>query len=62
MNDRVVASVSLEGQHPDRFTDATYLVLPDVVLAANGVLAVKFVAKPGSRTGAVYDVRLLDER
>ena len=62
VNDRVIASVSLEGQHPDRFTDATYLVPPDVVLAANGVLTVKFVAKPGSRTGAVYDVRLLDER
>ena len=62
VNDRVVASVVLEGQHPDRFTDATYLVPPDVVLAANSVLTVKFVAKPGSRTGAVYDVRLLDER
>ena len=36
--------------------------LPTRGAAANGVLAVKFVAKPGSRAGAVYDVRLLDER
>ncbi len=62
VNDRAIASVALDGQHPDRFTDATYLIPPDVVPATNGVLTVKFVAKPGSRTGAVYDVRLLDER
>jgi DUF1680 family protein len=62
VNDRPIASVALNGQHPDRFVNATYLIPPDLVLAANGVLAVKFVAKPGSGTGAVYDVRLLDER
>ena len=62
MNDRAITSVALNGQHPDRFTDATYLIPPDVVLAANGVLTVKFVAKPGSRAGAVYGVRLLENR
>jgi DUF1680 family protein len=60
VNDRVVASVALDGRHPDRFVDATYVIPADVVAAAkDGVLIVKFVAKPGSRAGAVYDVRLM---
>jgi hypothetical protein len=62
VNDRAIATVALDGQHADRFTDVAYLIPPDVVLAANGVFTVKFVAKSGSRAGAVYDIRLLDER
>ncbi len=62
VNDRAIAAVSLEGQHPDRFADVTYRIPPDLALAANGILRVRFVAKPGSRAGAVYDVRLLEDR
>jgi hypothetical protein len=63
VNDRVLASVTLDGQHPDRFLDATYPIPADVVSAAsNGVLTVKFVARSGSRAGAVYDVRMLAAR
>jgi len=60
VNDRVIAAVALNGQQPDRFMDATYPIPDDLVKAAHdGLLIVKFAAKPGSRAGAVYDVRLL---
>jgi DUF1680 family protein len=63
VNDRVITSVSLEGDKPDRFTDVSYEIPAEIVSAAKGgVLTVKFVAKPGSRAGAVYDVRLLAGR
>jgi hypothetical protein len=63
VNDRVIASVALDGRQPDRFIDATYPVPAEVLSAAtNGLLTVRFRAKPGSRAGAVYDVRLLAAR
>ena len=63
VNDRVIAAVTLSGPQPDRFMDATYPIPEDIVSAAkDGVLIVKFVAKPGSRAGAVYGVRLLAAR
>ncbi len=62
VNERPLASVALDGQHPDRFTDVTYRIPPDIVLAANDILMVKFVAKSGSRAGAIYDLRLLEDR
>jgi len=63
VNDRVIASVALDGAQPDRFVDTRYSIPADVARAAtNGVLTVNFSAKPGSRAGAVYDVRLLRAR
>jgi DUF1680 family protein len=63
VNDRAIAAVTLSGQQPDRFTDVTYAIPEDLVTAAqDGVLIVKFAAKPGSRAGAVYDLRLLAAR
>ena len=60
VNDRTVAAVALDGRQPDRFVDVPSVIPSDVVAAAkNGVLTVRFVAKQGSRAGAVYDVRLL---
>jgi hypothetical protein len=58
-NDRHIASVSLDGTQPDRFVEAAYAIPAD--LAASGLLRVRFVAKPGSRAGGVYDVRLLKD-
>jgi hypothetical protein len=58
--DRSIASVSLDGRAPDRFEDVSYSVPAEVVEAASGgALTVRFAASPGSRTGGVYDVRLL---
>jgi DUF1680 family protein len=63
VNDRVIASVALDGAQPDRFVDASYSIPADIVRAAtSGVLTVTFNARPGSRAGAVYDVRLLGGR
>jgi len=63
VNDRVIAAVTLSGQQSDRFTDATYPIPEAIASAAKGgVLTVKFAAKPGSRAGAVYDVRLIAAR
>jgi DUF1680 family protein len=60
VNGRPLASVNLQGGPPDRFVDASYPIPADVVAAAaNGGLVVTFTAKPGSRAGAVYDVRLV---
>ena len=55
-----MATVTLDGRQPDRFTDVAYPIPPEVVAAdADGMLAVRFVARTGSRAGAVYDVRLV---
>jgi hypothetical protein len=60
VEDRVISSVALDGRQPDRFAEVTYAIPSDLVDAAtDGALTVKFVAKEGSRAGAVYDVRLL---
>jgi hypothetical protein len=60
VNTRVIASVALDGRRPDRFMDLVYPISADIVAAApGGILRVTFTAKDGSRTAAVYDVRLL---
>ncbi len=62
VNDRRVASVSLDGRQPDRFVETAYAIPVDLVEAATaGTLTVRFVAAAGSRTGGVYDVRLLKD-
>jgi hypothetical protein len=57
---RPIATVSLDGRSPDRFEDVSYPITADVVAAAaDGVVTVRFSAHAGSRTGGVYEVRLL---
>ena len=60
LDERSIADVALEGREPDRFVDVTYPIPGDLVEAAtDGTLTVTFAASPGSRAGAVYDVRLV---
>ena len=60
VDNRPMASVTLDGRQPDRFTDVAYPIPADIIAAdADGVLSVRFVAQPGSRAGGVYDVRLV---
>jgi uncharacterized protein len=60
VNERVIASVKVDGQEPDRFTDVTYPIPDEVVGGApDGILRVKFIAKQGSRTASVHDLRLI---
>jgi hypothetical protein len=51
--------VSLDGKEPDRFVEETYRIPDGVVRPLDQAVTVRFVAKPGSRAGGVYDVRLL---
>ena len=60
LDDRAIADVALDGREPDRFVDVTYPIPRDLVEAAtDGTLTLTFAARPGSRTGGVYDVRLV---
>ena len=60
VNDHVIATVALDGKQRDRFVDVSYPIPAEIVAAASdGVLTVKFVAKQGSRAGAVYGLRLI---
>jgi len=55
-----VAAVELGGEDRDRFVDATYEIPSGVTDADDdGVLTVRFAAREGSRTAAVYGLRLL---
>ena len=57
-NDRSIASVVLNGQDRDQFVDVIYPI-PAESVAADGSVTIRFVARNGSRAGAVYGVRLL---
>jgi hypothetical protein len=60
VDDRPVATVSLDGRQPDRFTEVAYPIPAEIIAAdTDGVLDVRFVAQPGSRAGGVYDIRLV---
>lgn len=62
IDDRVIASVDLQGQHHERFIDVAYTIPADLVraaLTANRPLSVKFVAHKNSRTANLYDLRLV---
>lgn len=58
VNDVVIATIKLSGRTPDVFSDVSYAI-PDSAAKADGTLVVKFVAKPGTRTGSIYGIRLL---
>ncbi|WP_175414836.1 glycoside hydrolase family 127 protein [Nibricoccus aquaticus] len=63
VNDRVIATVSLDGHQHDRFTDVAYPIPADLIretLASDArTLTVKFRAAEKSRTASIYDLRLL---
>lgn len=59
VNDRVIASVTLDGRQRDRFTDVTYPIPEDIAPSPDGTLTVKFAATKNSRTAPIYGVRLL---
>ncbi len=63
INDRVIASVDLQGHQHDRFTEVAYPIPADLTAQAldsgSRTLQVKFIAKEKSRTASLYDLRLL---
>jgi hypothetical protein len=53
-------NTSLAGGNPDRFFDESYAIPAELAGGAgDGRLTVRFAAREGSRTAAVYGVRLL---
>ncbi|HEY0946326.1 MAG TPA: beta-L-arabinofuranosidase domain-containing protein, partial [Opitutaceae bacterium] len=60
VNDRVIATVALDGRQRDRFVDVAYAIPPEIVAGVgDGSLTVKFAAREKSRTGSIYGVRLI---
>ncbi|WP_352432921.1 glycoside hydrolase family 127 protein [Mucilaginibacter sp. PAMB04274] len=58
INETKLAHVTLEGTEGDTFVAKEFAVPEDVKKAGNSI-QVKFVATPGKKTAAIYDVRLL---
>lgn len=58
VNDVVISTVKLDGRTPDKFNEVSYTI-PESAIKEDGTLSVKFVAKPGSRTGSIYGIRLM---
>jgi hypothetical protein len=57
-NDRVIATVDLDGHQRDRFLEEAYPI-PGDIAAMPGPLVIKFAARQGSRTASVYSLRLV---
>ena len=62
VNERVIASVDLNGGKTDQFADVSYAIPTDLIRAADGTLTIKFAAKEKSRTASIFGVRLLKAR
>lgn len=62
VNGKLLESVSLKASKPGQFIDVRYPIPAEMVKQAkDGVLTVRFQAKPGSMAGGIFDVRLLHE-
>jgi len=62
-NGELVATETLDNPKPGRFFEKKYSLPAKVVSgAANGRITIKFSAKPGSRAGGVFDVRLMKRK
>ncbi len=56
-------SVSLSAPQPGEFVDVRYPIPATFVnKSKNGMLTIRFQARPGSMAGGIFDVRLLDRR
>jgi DUF1680 family protein len=58
LNETKLEHISLNGTEGDAFVTKEFTVPEDIKKAGNSVL-VKFVASPGKKTAAIYDLRLL---
>lgn len=59
INGRLLAEVTLAKDAPDEFYSRDFPIPAALVEASGGALSVKFVAKPGSKAGGLYGLRLL---
>jgi DUF1680 family protein len=58
LNDVKLTQVSFDGTGPDAFITKEYTI-PERVNTGASTIVVKFVATPGNKTAAIYDVRLM---
>jgi hypothetical protein len=59
-NGEILATETLDDPKPGQFFEKRYAIPADVLSGAtNARITIKFSAKPGSRSGPVYDVRLM---
>jgi hypothetical protein len=59
-NEQLLATETLDNFRPGQYFEKRYSIPAKVLSgAATGRITIKFSAKPGSRAGAVYDVRLM---
>ena len=61
VNDRLLKEVNLQAPKPDQFIDVDYPIPAAMLQTADGMLTIKFAAKPNSMAGGIYGVRLLDQ-
>ncbi|RZL36620.1 MAG: hypothetical protein EOP35_10640 [Rubrivivax sp.] len=59
VNGQLVAEVELDASAPQTVYSRDFPLPSELVKAAGGKLAVKFVARPGSLAGGLYGLRLL---
>lgn len=60
INGELLEEVRLDAPEPERFIERDYPIPAQILEASKGdTLTVKFVAKPGSMAGGIYEVRLL---
>ncbi|MDA3817931.1 MAG: glycosyl hydrolase, partial [Prolixibacteraceae bacterium] len=59
VNEKVIATVTLDGSKGNNFYTVEYDFPKDMVEENDGILTIKFEAKPGSIAGGVYGVRLM---
>jgi DUF1680 family protein len=61
INEVLAASVKADGSRGDTFFTTDYAIPAEILAASPAIIKVKFVAKPGSATANVFEVRLLKE-
>lgn len=61
INGEVLANEKLNGEQGDRFFSKTYKLPLNLDYRDGDKISIRFEASSGSRTGRIYDVRLLDE-
>lgn len=60
VDDRLLATESLEGASPGEFVEKRYAIPADALAAAEDRrLVIRFVAAPGSLAGGIFDLRLM---
>jgi hypothetical protein len=59
VNQKVITTVNLEGSQSESFYSVEYDIPNEIVEEGNGILTIKFEAKPGSIAGGIYGVRLM---